>query len=108
MVWLQALLIFLFSASSDWLSVRWQRAREQNLPLRGAVLSIILSTIGWLSVIWIVADSYLLMVPDLIGAAVGSYFGIKQAHQPLSVTPAGIIIRAFKSLGDNHIPKEKE
>lgn len=93
MIWLQALLIFLFSASSDWLSVQWQTARENNQPFRGAVLAVLLATIGWCSVIWIVADSYLLMLPDLLGGAVGSYFGIKFAHEPLSVTPAGVIFR---------------
>jgi len=80
---LQALAIFLFSTSSDWLSVFWQKARETNKPIRGAILAVTLAAIGWLSVIWVVADSHWLMLPDLLGGAVGSYCGIRSSHEPL-------------------------
>lgn len=76
--------------------MRWQTARENNKPIQGAGLAILLGIISWLSIIWIVEDSYWFMLPDLLGSAVGSYFGIHTAHDPLNVTPAKIIINVFK------------
>ena len=96
MLWVQAALLFVFSVSNDWLSVSWHDARENNKPLKGALVGAILGLIAWLSIVWVVADNRWLMVPDILGTAVGSYLGIKLYHEPLKVTPAGIILKMAK------------
>ena len=94
MFWIQSLLMFVFSVSNDWLSVAWHEARENNRPVKGAVMGVLLGIISWLSIIWVVADSRWLMVPDLIGTAVGSYYGIKHHHYPLwKATPGGLLLQ---------------
>jgi hypothetical protein len=87
-IYLQALLIFLFSIGNDLFSVKWHEAREKGRPLLGAFVGVILGTVGWMSLIWVVADSIWLMVPDLVGTAIGSYLGIKWQHAPLPVAIA--------------------
>lgn len=85
---LKAFAIFIFSVSNDWMSVEWHEAREKNRPIKGAIVALLLGLIGWLSIIWVVADSYWLMLPDLLGNIVGSYFGIKHYHGPLPIAVA--------------------
>jgi len=84
----QAGLIFIFSICNDWLAVLWHEAREKGRPLKGAVLGVALGLIGWLSLIWVVNDSVWLMLPDLVGTFIGSYYGIKHYHTPLPLAIA--------------------
>ena len=88
MFWLQASLIFIFSVSNDWLSVIWHEARENNKPLKSSIVAVFLGLIAWLAIIWIVDQSYWLMLPDLVGTAVGSYLGVKYHHEPLPIAIA--------------------
>jgi hypothetical protein len=83
MIWGQALLIFVFSVFNDWFAIQWHKAREENDPVMGAVWGVTLGLIGWLAFKWVLHDAFWLMLPDLLGTAVGSYFGIKHHHAPL-------------------------
>ena len=85
---LQIVAVFLFSVSNDWFSVLWHEAREKNQPIRGAIVAVTLGLIGWLSIIWVIDDSRWLMIPDLLGNLVGSYYGIKHYHAPLPIAIA--------------------
>ena len=71
--------------SSDWLSVIWHTYREEKKAAKAAVVSLLLGLIGWISIIWIVDTSYYLMIPDLAGNIVGSYFGIRFSGAPLPI-----------------------
>ena len=88
MIWLQALLVFLFSVSNDILSVKWHESREKGNAIMAAVESFFLGLIAWASIIWVVDTSYWLMVPDLIGNVVGSYVGVRKTIAPLAVNTA--------------------
>lgn len=88
MIYLQALLIFIFSVSNDMFSIKWHEYREKRMPFRGAVVSVILGAIAWMSLIWVINDSVWLMLPDLLGTYVGSYYGIKYHHAPLPIAVA--------------------
>lgn len=88
MIYVQAILIFIFSIGNDLLSVKWHEARENREPFKGAFLSIGLGLIAWLALIWVVNESRWLMVPDLLGTFVGSYYGIKYHHAPLPIAIA--------------------
>lgn len=88
MIYIQALLIFIFSIGNDLLSVKWHEARENKQPLYGAFLSVGLGIIAWLALIWVVNEGIWLMVPDLLGTFIGSYYGIKYHHAPLPIAIA--------------------
>jgi hypothetical protein len=97
-VWLQAGLMFIFAVSSDWLSVIWHRARENGESTLGALLAVLLGLIGWLSIYWVVKTSVWLILADLIGTYVGSYFGIKQDKTRRSlekVIPKMLTVQVF-------------
>lgn len=99
MIYVQMLLMFLFSISNDWFAVQWHEAREKKEPIRGAYIALIMGVIGWLSFIWVLKVTFWLAVPDLIGTVVGSYYGIKYHHAPLPIAIA---------LGFTSKPKEEE
>ena len=88
MIWVQGILMFLFSVSNDWFAVQWHEAREKKEPIRGAYLALIMGIVGWLSFIWVLNTSIWLAVPDLIGTIIGSYYGIKYHHAPLPIAIA--------------------
>lgn len=88
MIWIQGILMLIFSIGSDWFAVKWHEARENKDPLMGVIWAIILAAIGWLSFIWVMTSSLWLAVPDLIGTAIGSYYGIKYHHAPLPLAAA--------------------
>jgi hypothetical protein len=88
MIWIQGILMFIFSVSNDWFGILWHEARENKEPVKGAILAFILGTIAWLSLIWVVDSSYWLAIPDLMGTVVGSYYGIKYHHAPLPIAIA--------------------
>lgn len=119
MVWVQAILMFLFSIGNDWLSVQWHRSRENGWPLWGAMVAVALGLISWLSIWWVVTDSPYLMLADLAGTAIGTYWSFLAYHkgqegefatpasdcirpkmpEAIAVTPASIsfkIVRFFK------------
>lgn len=94
MIYIQAILIFIFSISNDLFSVKWHEYREKKEPLKGGIISVVLGVIAWFALIWVVDESRWLMVPDLIGTFVGSYYGIKYHHAPL---PIAIALGFYKS-----------
>lgn len=85
MFWLYAILLFLFAASTEWLSVLWHRARE-NLRLKlGLVATTLLEIVAWLTLLLVVFDSVWLIVPAMVGNAVGTYLSF--ADEALSKKP---------------------
>lgn len=96
---LQAIAIFVFSVGNDWLSVLWHRAREEGRPIFGAFIAMLLGAVGWLAILWVTLDSAWLMVPDILGTGIGTYYSFKNEAirtgkvRPLKVTPAGILLR---------------
>ena len=103
MLWLQAFLIFVFSVVNDWLSVQWHVARERGWPFRGALVAVLLGTLGWLSIWWVVTQSVYLILADIAGTAVGSYWSFVEYSagkegKVTGLTPIGIANRVWNAL----------
>lgn len=74
-----ALIYFALSVANDDLNVQWHKAREQIAPIRGGNISLIMGIIAWLPYILFVAtNNWQIIVADLAGNWVGSYWGIKR------------------------------
>lgn len=97
MIYLKAILLFLFSVGNDWLSILWHKYREERNPIATSIVAMLLGTIGWLAILWVAVDNRWLMIPDIIGTGIGSYFGVKYHYErdPIKVTPAGIALKYY-------------
>jgi len=74
-----ALVYFVLSVVNDDLNVQWHLARINVRPIRGGCISLAMGIIAWLPYILFVASgNWQIIVADLAGNWVGSYFGIKR------------------------------
>lgn len=95
---MQAGLIFLFSIGNDWLSILWHKYREESRAFMGALVAVALGAIAWLTIIWVGWESHWLLVPDVVGTAVGSYYGIRKhytSEEVIKTTPAGVALKYY-------------
>ena len=74
---LVASVYFVLSVINDDLNIQWHLARVRVRPHRGGCLSVAMGVIGWLPYILLLTMSnWQIIVADLSGNYVGSYFGI--------------------------------
>jgi len=76
---LVALGYFMLSVLNDDLNVQWHKAREKVLPIRGGNISLAMGVIAWLPyILFVTMFNWQIILADLAGNWVGSYFGIKR------------------------------
>lgn len=77
-----ALVYFLLSVANDDLNVQWHVARRKKWALRGANISLAMGIIAWFPfVLLVTSNNWQIIVADLAGNWVGSFFGIRRHHE---------------------------
>jgi hypothetical protein len=76
-IWLA---VFISAASLDFLTTLWYKAANAKKAAKAGALSAMIGGLGTFAVFSVVHDP-LLIVADLAGSFVGSYYGVKNGEQ---------------------------
>lgn len=70
---------FVLAGCADFLSIRWQEAREAGNALRLAVLSMTLEALTWIPV-WfaLTLEDWRIAAVSILGSGIGAAWGIRQ------------------------------
>lgn len=86
--------IFILAAALDYLSVKWQKHREEGNRSKVALLSMLLELLGWVPV-WlaITTQDYMVVVASVVGSGLGAFMAVERiSATTLERTPASGVV----------------